>query len=169
MDNLKQFLAICFFKHQSSELAENSSLSSALLFYTLVAVAIQINFLGSIGAFIGTGLEILLTLGFIGWLTFSHKILEEFIPFSCAVLVCSGFIASLSIPFILMLYIIKGKLSLFIYYTLVGLIIWNISVIHYLFAKVLQIVSIRSFFLAIGYFFTVYAGNFLAMLIVGVV
>jgi hypothetical protein len=168
MNSLKQILAICFFKHPSFELAEDNSLSSALSFYALIAIAIQINFLGSIGAVIATSLEILLTLGFIGWLTFSHKILEEFLPFSCAVLICSSFIASLSIPFILMLYIIKGKLSLFIYYTLMGLIIWDIAVIHYLFSKVLLIFSFRSFILAIGYFLTVYAGNFMAMLIIGI-
>ncbi len=50
MVNLKPFLAICFFKNQQIEALENITLSKALLFYSIVAMAIQINFHGALVA-----------------------------------------------------------------------------------------------------------------------
>jgi hypothetical protein len=164
MENLKQFIALCFFKQHRPDIIENTSISSALLFYSVVAIAIQSNFHGALLAAIATCLEILLTFGFIGLCVFSNKLLEEFIPLSCMVFICTGFIASLCIPFILMLYIIKGKLALFLYYSIVAIIIWNILVIRSLFKHSLLISSMRSFTLAMCYFILSYVSPFLIML-----
>lgn len=165
MENLKQFLALCFFKHQQPELTENTPLSTAILLYSCAAIAIQINFHGALGASVATGVEILLTLGFLGLCVFYNKLLEEFIPLTCAVLICTSMIAGICLPFIIMLYFVKGKLALFLYYTIVSLIIWNIIVVRYLFHKILIISEIRSFILALGYFIVSYVLPFLAMLI----
>ncbi len=165
MENLKQFLAICFFKHHQTEIAEKTTFSTTLLFYSSVAMAIQINFHGALGAAIATCLEILITLGFIGLCVFSNKVLEEFIPLSCTVFICTGFIASSCLPFILMLYVIKGKLALALYYSIVSIIIWNVLVVRYLFKHVLIISEIRSIVLAVCYFITSYVSPFLIMLI----
>lgn len=166
MENFKQFLAICFFKHQQPEITENTPISSALLFYSVVAFAIQINFHGALGATIATCLEILITLGFVGLCVFSAKLLEEFMPLSCAVFICTGFIAALCLPFILMLYFIKGKLAVFLYYSIVALVVWNIAVIRYLFKKILLMSALRSVVLAMSYFVISYVSPFLAMLII---
>jgi hypothetical protein len=165
MGNLKQFLAICFFKLNQAELAENTRLSSALLFYSAAAMAIQINFHGAFVAAIAICLEILLTLGFLGILTLSNKLLEDYMPLSCAVFMCTGFMAFLGLPFTLMLYIVKGKLALFLTYSLVALMIWSILVIKYLFEKILLLQPVQSLLIAIGYFFIAYASPFVLLIL----
>jgi hypothetical protein len=165
MENLKQFLAICFFKNKEPDTLENTSFSSALLFYSVVALSIQINFHGALVASIATCLEILSTLVFLGILVLYNKMIEEFHPLCCAVFVCTGFIAGLGMPFTLMLYIIKGKWALFIYYSIVGLVIWNIILIRHLFQKILIINSIPSLLLAVAYFVISYVMPFLLVMI----
>lgn len=165
MENLKPFVAICFFKYEQSDTLENTPLSKALLFYALIAMAIQINFHGALIASIAVCLEMILTLGFMGLVVFYNKLWEDFIPLSCAVFVCTGFIASLGIPFTLMLYVVKGKLALFLYYSIVALIIWNITVIKYVFEKILKVIPLRGFILAMSYFLVAYVMPYLVMLI----
>jgi hypothetical protein len=128
-------------------------------------MAVQINFHGALVASLAICLEILLTLGFLGLLVFSNKLLEDFIPLVCCVFMCTAFIGTLGIPFILMLYLVKGKIAIFIYYSIIGLVIWNISVIKYLFEKILLMSPSRGLILAMSYFSISYAVPFLGLLV----
>lgn len=165
MQNLKQVVTLCFFKHEHPDALENIELSKAILFYSIVAMAIQINFHGALIAIIAICLEILLTLAFIGLLVLFNKSLEDFTPLACAVFVCSGFIGSIGVPFTLMLYIVKGKWALFLTYSIVALVIWNIMVTKYMFEKIIMISFPQSILLAVGYFLIAYAAPFLGLLV----
>jgi hypothetical protein len=165
MENFKQFLALCFFKHKEPEIASNVSLPSAILFYSLIALSIQ-GYVGGIGeAILVTFLEVILTLAFTGAVVVRNKVLEDFTPLCCAIFICTGFMGSLGIPFTLMLHMVKGKLAMFFIYSLVALMLWNIVVTKSLFQKTMMLSSFQSSFLAFLYFVIAYAVPFVGIVI----
>lgn len=165
MENLKPFLALCFFKHKEPEIASNLPLPSAILFYSVVALTIQ-GYVGGVGGgVIVTFLEIILTLAFAGWVVIHRKIIEDFVPLCCAIFICTGFLGSLGIPFTLMIHMVKGKLAIFFIYSLVVLVLWNIWVTKNIFQKVVMLPSLKSLALAAVYFMIAYIIPFVGVFI----
>lgn len=165
MENLKPFLALCFFKHKEPEITSNIPLPSAILFYSVVALTIQ-GYVGGVGGgIIVTFLEIILTLAFVGAVVVGRKIIEDFVPFCCAIFICTGFLGCLGIPFTLMIHMVKGKLAMFFIYSLVALVVWNISVTKHIFEKVVMLRPIKSLALAAVYFVIAYLMPFVGVFI----
>ena len=165
MENLKPFLALCFFKHKEPEIVSNISLPSAILFYSAVALTIQ-GYVGGVGGGIFvTFLEIILTLAFAGGVVIRRKIIEDFVPFCCAIFICTGFLGCLGIPFTLMIHMVKGKLAMFFIYSLVVLVLWNIWVTKNIFQKVVMLPPLKGLALAAFYFVIAYLIPFVGVFI----
>ena len=166
MKNFKTFLALCFFKHSKPEIADdNTSLSSAVLFYTVVALMIQGYVAGIAEGLIVTFLEITLTLAFAGVVVIRRKIIEDFVPLCCAIFICTGIMGCLGLPFTLMIHMVKGKLAMFFIYSLVALVLWNIWITKNIFQKIVMLRSLKSLALAATYFVIAYAAPFVGVLI----
>lgn len=165
MENLKPFLALCFFKHKEPEITSNIPLSSGILFYSAIALTIQGYVGGIAGGIIVTFLEIILTLMFVGAVVIHRKIIEDYVPLCCAIFICTAFLGSLGIPFTLMIHMVKGKLAMFFIYSLVALVLWNIWVTKQIFQKVVMLRSVKGLALAAFYFVIAYLIPFVSVFI----
>lgn len=165
MENLKPFLALCFFKHKEPEITSNIPLPSAILLYSIVALTIQ-GYVGGVGGgIIVTFLEIILTLAFVGAVVIRRKIIEDFVPLCCAIFICTAFLGCLGIPFTLMIHMVKGKLAMFFIYSLVVLVVWNIWVTKNILQKVVMLRSVKGLALAAIYFVIAYLMPFVGVFI----
>jgi hypothetical protein len=165
MENLKPFLALCFFKHKESEIVSNISLPTAIACYSVAALTIQGYVGGIAGGIIVTFFEIILTLAFAGAVVIRRKVIEDFVPLCCAIFICTGFLGCLGIPFTLMIHMVKGNLAIFFIYSLVVLVVWNIWVTKSIFEKVAMLRSIKSLALAAFYFVIAYLIPFVGVFI----
>jgi hypothetical protein len=108
-------------------------------------------------SFIEVGIQILLTLLFIGFILRLNKALYTYIQVMTAILVCANIISLFVIPVLIWLTVSEDLLS---YYSLAVLFLWEFTVMAYIFKKILAINPAASLALSLLYFTATYFGAF---------
>lgn len=156
---LRQYLPLCWFKHNPLELTRSMSFfKENLLFYFIVEYFMQTNMTDDpFESFTEVTIQTLLTLLFIGFILRLNKTLYAYIQVTTSILVCANIISILVIPVLIWLTVTEDILS---YYCLALLFIWEFTVISYIFRKSLAINTAASLALSVFYFTATYLGAF---------
>ena len=156
---LRQYLPLCWFKHNPLELTRSMSFfKQNLLFYFIVEYFMQANMTDDpFESFIEVSIETLLTLMFIGFILHLNKTLYAFIQVTTAILVCANIVSLFVIPVLIWLTVSEDILS---YYSLGLLFIWEFTVVAYIFRKIMAINIAASLVLSVIYFTVTYLGAF---------
>jgi hypothetical protein len=156
---LRQYLPLCWFKHNPLELTRSMSFfKQNLLFYFIVEYFMQANMTDDpFESFTEVSIETVLTLLFIGFILRLNKTLYAFIQVTTAILVCANTVSLFVIPVLIWLTVNEDILS---YYSLGLLFIWEFTLIAYIFRKTLSINPAASLALSVLYFTVAYLGAF---------
>ncbi len=156
---LRQYLPLCWFKHNPLELTRSMSFfKENLLFYFIVEYFMQTNMTDDpFESFTEVTIQTLLTLLFIGFILRLNKTLYAYIQVTTSILVCANIISIFVIPVLIWLTVNDDILS---YYCLALLFIWEFTVISYIFRKSLAINPAASLALSVFYFTATYLGAF---------
>ncbi len=159
IDNLRQFIPLCWLKHNPLELTRSTAfLKQNLLFFYVIEFLIQTNMTDDpFESFLEVSFETAFTLVFIGLVLHLNKTLYAFVQTTTAVLLCSNIVSLFIIPVLVWLTINQYLLS---YYVLALLFIWELALIAYIFRKTLAINLSASIALSAVYFILVYLGSF---------
>jgi hypothetical protein len=156
---LRQYLPLCWFKHNPLKLTRSMRFfQQNLFFYFIVEYFMQANMTDDpFESFTEVSIETLLTLLFIGLIMRLNKTLDAYIQVTTAILVCANIISLFVIPVLIWLTVTEDLLS---YYSLGLLFIWEFTVIAYIFRKTLSINLSASLALSVLYFTVAYLGAF---------
>ena len=159
VDILRQYLPLCWFKHNPLELSRSVSFfRQNLVAYYLIEFFLQANMTDDpVESFYEVTIETVLTLLFIGLTMFFNKTLYGFVQVATAMLLCANVVAIFIIPIMIWLTVSDDLLS---YYLLFALIFWDFALVTYIFKKVIEINIMASLVLALLYFTTTYLGAF---------
>ncbi len=108
-------------------------------------------------SFVEVAIQTLLTLLFIGFILRLNKTLYAYLQVTTAILVCANIISLFVIPVLIWLTVSEALLS---YYSLGILFLWELTVMAYIFRKILAINSAASIALSLLYFIVSYLGAF---------
>ena len=108
-------------------------------------------------SFVEVAIQTLLTLLFIGFILRLNKNLYAYLQVTTAILVCANIISFFVIPVLIWLTVSEALLS---YYSLGILFLWELTVMAYIFKKILAINSAASIALSLLYFTVTYLGAF---------
>ncbi len=108
-------------------------------------------------SFVEVAIQTLLTLLFIGFILRLNKTLYAYLQVTTAILVCANIISLFVIPVLIWLTVSEALLS---YYSLGILFLWELTVMAYIFKKILAINSAASIVLSLLYFTVTYLGAF---------
>ena len=108
-------------------------------------------------SFVEVAIQTLLTLLFIGFILRLNKTLYAYLQVTTAILVCANIISLFVIPVLIWLTVSEALLS---YYSLGILFLWELTVMAYIFKKILAINSAASIALSLLYFTVTYLGAF---------
>ena len=156
---LRQYLPLCWFKHNPLELTRSMRFfKQNLLFYYIVEYFMQANMTDDpFESFTEVSIETLLTLMFIGLVLYLNKTFYAFIQVTTAILFCANIVSLFVIPVLIWLTIYEYLLS---YYSLGLLFIWELALIAYIFRRTLSINLSASLALSALYFTIAYLGAF---------
>ncbi|MGR8979322.1 MAG: hypothetical protein ACU84H_04415 [Gammaproteobacteria bacterium] len=156
---LRQYLPLCWFRHNPLELTRSPGFFwNNLIFYFLVEYFLQANMTDDpIESFFEVGFETLLTLLFIGIILFFNKTLYGFVQVATALLLAENIVSLFIVPVLIWLTVSDDPLS---YYTMALLFLWDFSIVAYIIKKVVAINALASIALALIYFITTYLGAF---------
>ena len=156
---LRQYLPLCWFKHNPLELTRSMRFfKQNLLFYYIVEYFMQANMTDDpFESFIEVSIETLLTFMFIGLVLYLNKTFYAFIQVTTAILFCANVVSLFVIPVLIWLTVYEYLLS---YYSLGLLFIWELALIAYIFRKTLSINLAASLALSALYFTIAYLGAF---------
>jgi hypothetical protein len=159
VDLIKQYLPLCWFKHNPLELTRSTSFfRQNLIFYYLVEYFMQANMTDDpFESFYEVSFEVILTLLFIGILLFFNKTLYAFIQVSTALMLCANVVSLFIVPVMIWLTVSDDPLS---YYITFSLILWDYALVTYIIKKVVDINILASMALSLLYFITTYFGAF---------
>lgn len=156
---LKQYLPLCWLKHNPLELTRSTSFfKQNLFFYFIFEYFMQANMTDDpFESFIEVAIQTLLTLLFIGVILHLNKALYAYIQVTTAILVCANIISVFVTPVLIWLTVSEDLLS---YYSLGVLFLWEFIVMAYIFRQILAITSAASLALSLLYFIATYFGAF---------
>ncbi|NOS87390.1 MAG: hypothetical protein HOP34_02405 [Methylococcaceae bacterium] len=156
---LRQYLPLCWLKHNPLELIRSKSFfQQNLLFYFVVEYFMQINMTDDpFESLTEVSIQILLTLLFIGFILYINKTLYAYFQVATSLLVCANVISLFVIPILIWLTVSEALLS---YYSLGLLFIWEFTVLAYVYRQVLAINLAASWALTALYFTITYLGAF---------
>lgn len=110
-----------------------------------------------IESFYEVGIQILLTLLFIGILLFFNKTLYAFIQVTTSLTLCANVVSLFIVPVIIWLTVSDDPLS---YYITLLLVLWDAALVAYIIKKVVDINIMASMLLSLLYFISTYLGAF---------
>lgn len=156
---LRQYLPICWFRHNPLELIRSPRFFwNNLIFYFLVEYFMQANMTDDpFESFVEVGFETLLTLILIGITLLFNKTLYAFLQVTTALLLCANIVSLFIVPVMVWLTVSDDPLS---YYTMALLFLWDFSLVTYIIKKVIAINILASIALALIYFIATYLGAF---------
>jgi hypothetical protein len=156
---IRQYLPLCWFRHNPLELTRSMSFfKQNLLFYFIVEYFMQANMTDDpFESFTEVSIQTLLTLMSIGFILHINKTLYAYIQVTTAILVCANVVSLFVIPVLIWLTVNEDLLS---YYSLGLLLIWEFTVIAYIFRKIMSINVAASLALSVLYFTVTYLGAF---------
>ena len=126
---LRQYLPLCWFKHNPLELTRSMSFfQENLIFYFVVEYFMQTNMTDDpFESFTEVIIQIVLTLLFIGLILKLNRALYAYIQVTSAILFCANIISLFVIPVLIWLTVSEVLLS---YYNLALLFVWEFAVPH---------------------------------------
>jgi hypothetical protein len=159
VDLTRQYLPLCWFKHNPLELTRSTGFfRQNLVFNFLVEYFMQANMIDDpFEAFYEVSFEILLTLLFIAIMMFFNKTLYAFVQVGTALFLCANVVSLFVIPVMIWLTVSDDPLS---YWLLALLVFWAFSLVTYIIRKVVDINIIASLALALLYFVSTFLGAF---------
>jgi hypothetical protein len=159
MDTLKQYIELCWFRHNPLELKRSANLfKQNLLFSYILEYLMQANMTDDpIESFYEVTIETLLTLLFIGIILFFNKTLYAYIQVATAILVCANVVSLFIVPVAVWLTVTEDALS---YYILSLLLIWDYALVTYIVRQTLSINLPASTAISFLYFTITYFGAF---------
>jgi len=159
IDILRQYLPLCWFRHNPLELTRSTSFfKQNLLFYFIVEYFLKANMTDDpFESFTEVSIQTLLTLMSIGFILRLNKTLYAYIQVTTAILVCANVVSLFVIPVLIWLTVSEDLLS---YYSLGLLFMWEFTVIAYIFRKIMSINLAASLALSVLYFTVTYLGAF---------
>jgi hypothetical protein len=159
IDALKQYLPLCWFKNNPLNLPKSMAFfNQNLVFYFIVEFFLQTNMVDDpIESFFEVSLETSLTLLFAGFMMLFNKSLYVYIQVATAILFCENVVSIISVPVIVWLTVSESALS---YYIFGMLVLWDFSLIAYIFKRVLAINLVASLALSLFYFIATYGAAF---------
>ena len=161
MEELKQYLSLCWFRNSLADLSESSRLFRyALFFYLVVGISIQANVTEPIEAVLDVFLETILTLVFILTVLFFVKSINLFKIVTTAFLTCTNFIYVIGTPVMVWVTVSGDEYSFMI---LGLLVIWWLAIINYIIKNLMPFSWSASLLLTLGYVTLVYLGSFALM------
>ncbi|MDD1621806.1 MAG: hypothetical protein LUQ11_10030 [Methylococcaceae bacterium] len=158
MDNIRQFLPLCWLSASPLELPRSSRFFQLnIVFYFTVAFFIQFNMSDDIEAIFEVILETLLTVGFVAAILLLNRSFYSFIQVGSAVLFCQNVVALMLVPVVFWVTIAEDTPS----YVVLGLFIfWAFVLIAHIFKHVLQINRPASLVVSVFYFLIAYGGAY---------
>jgi hypothetical protein len=159
VDLTRQYLPVCWFKHNPLELARSTGFFRQNLFFNfLVEYFMQANMTDDpFESFYEVSFEILLTLLFIAIMMFFNKTLYAFVQVSTALILCANVVSLFIIPVMIWLTVSDDPLS---YWMMALLFFWDYALVTYIIKKVVDINIIASMALSLLYFVSTYLGAF---------
>lgn len=159
IDILRQYLPLCWFKHNPLELTRSVGFfRQNLIFHFVVYYFMQANMTDDpLESLYEVGFETLLTLLFVGIMLFLNKTLYAFVQVSTAIWLSANIISLFIVPVIIWLTVSDDPLSYYIFFLLC---FWYFLLISYIIKKVVGINFAASMVIAILYFVTTHLGAF---------
>lgn len=158
MDNIRQFLPLCWLAALPLELPRSTRFfKQNLFFYFVTAFFIQFNMSDDIEAIFEVILETGLTLGFLAALLLANRSLHAFIQVGSAVLFTQNVVALLLVPVAFWATTAEDTLS---YVTLSLFILWAWVLLAHIFKLVLLINRPAALVVSLFYFLIVYGGAY---------
>lgn len=164
MDILKEYMPLCWWKHNPLDLPRSITFFRWNLFiYYLVELFLQANMIDPWEALIEVTIETVLTLGFVALMMLLNRNFHCYLQVATAVLVCENLIAVFAVPTMVWLTVTDDLLS---YITFGALILWDVSLVTYIIKNVLKINVFASLAVSCIYFACTYGGAYGLMLMV---
>lgn len=164
MEQLKQYISLCWFKGSLDEMPESMPLfRNALIFYTVVGIFVITNMTGFIEAVIEVFLEIFLIFLFLAIVLFFTKDLKRYWKVMTSYLITQGFISIFALPLLIWATVTEESWA---YYCLAVVMLWGVAIIAYINNQVISLGAFPSFLLSLTFYLGVYGGAFVLMLLV---
>ena len=158
MNIFKQYLPLSLLKVNPLDLPRSVSFfKQNLWFYFIVELFIQANMIDPTEAFFEVILETCLTLAFVGLILSLNKNSHLFVQIATAVLFCENVVAFFGVPVVIWLTVSE---SIWSYYLMGLLILWDFVLITYIVKSVLSINMAASLTISFFYFLMTYFGAY---------
>ncbi|MCK9394672.1 MAG: hypothetical protein M0Q44_03700 [Methylobacter sp.] len=159
MDVLKQYLPLCWLKHNPLELPRSVDFfKQNLLFYFVVEYFMQANMTDDpIESFTEVSIATLLSFMFIGVMLFFNRTLYAYVQVTTAIMFCANIVALFLVPVLIWLTVSEDASS---YYFFSLLLFWDFALVTYIIRQVLSINIFASLVLSLFYFIATYFSAF---------
>ncbi|WP_031435499.1 hypothetical protein [Methylomarinum vadi] len=154
MGTFRQYLPLCWFAANPLDLTRSVGFfKHNLWFYFVVELFIQVNMIDNFEAVFEVILETGLTLLFVGIVLFLNKSTHSYIQVTSAVLFCENIIAVLAVPVMVWLTMTDNEFS---YLLMFLLILWDFSLVAFVYKKALGINTAAGCVVSLFYFSCTY-------------
>jgi hypothetical protein len=159
MDNLREYLALCWLNNDPLELPRSVGLfKKNLLIYFVVGYLLQTNMIDEpFEAFYEISLQILFMLSFLALMLLLNKTLYVYMQVTTAFMFCANLISAFVIPVMVWWTVTE---DLYSYYLLFLLLAWYYAIVAYIIKNTLIINLPASMVIALFYFIATYLGAF---------
>jgi hypothetical protein len=159
MDNIREYLALCWLNNDPLELPRSVSLfKTNLLIYFVVGYLLQANMIDDpLEAFVEISLQTLFMLVFIGIILSLNKTLYIYVQVTTGIMFCANLISVFVIPVMVWLTVTEDIYSYYLFFLLLA---WYYAIISYILKCTLLINIPASMVLALLYFIATFLGAF---------
>jgi hypothetical protein len=159
MDNLREYLALCWFSSDPLELPRSVSLfKKNLVLYFIIGYLLQANMIDDpIESFYEIIIQTLSMLGFIGIILSLNKTLYAYVQITTAFMFSANIISAFVVPVMVWLTVSE---ELYSYYLLFVLLAWYYAIVAYILKCTLVINIPASMVIALFYFIATFLGAF---------
>lgn len=158
MDILKQYLPLCWFEQDPTQLPPSADFfRNNLIFYYFVELFMQMNMIEWHEAILEVTLETCFTLFFVAIVLALNHSFHNYVQVATSILVCENVIAIFGVPITVWLTVTEDAIS---YYIFAMLIIWDVALITFILKKMLSINLSASLAVSCIYFIITYGGAY---------
>jgi len=158
MNLVKLYLPLCWLKLNPLDLPRSVDFfKQNLWFYFIVELFIQANMIDPSEAVFEVVIETGLTMSFVALILFLNKSTHLFVQIATAVLFCENVVAFFGVPVVIWLTVSE---SIFSYYLMAFLVIWDFILITYIIKSILSINLAASLTISFFYFIMTYLGAY---------
>ncbi|WP_411725985.1 hypothetical protein [Methyloglobulus sp.] len=159
MDNLREYLALCWLNHDPLELPRSVSLfRKNLAIYFVIGYLLQANLIDDpFESFYEISLQIVFMLAFIGIMLFLNKTLYVYVQVATAFMFSANIISLFVVPVMVWLTVTEDLYSYYLFFLLLA---WYYAIVSYIIKFTLDINFPASLVLSLFYFIATYLGAF---------